>query len=64
VSFSPNPSLPSQKNGGKHYVYPLQFWVKDGSADNKSDLVLRRVNFMQCKITSLSPLNKLVRREL
>jgi hypothetical protein len=39
MSFSPNPSLPSQKNGGMYYVYPLQSSVKDGSAGNKSDSV-------------------------
>jgi hypothetical protein len=53
------------KDGGTYYVYPIQCWVKDGNVGNKSDLVLRKVKFVQYKIISLSPcLNKLVRIEL
>jgi len=58
-------SLPSWKDGAKYYVYHLQCWVKDGSALNKSELVLRKVKFVQYKINSFSPcVVTLVRIEL
>jgi hypothetical protein len=65
MSISPNPSLPSRKDGGKYCVYPLQCWMKEGRDANKSELVLRKEKFVQYKIISISPcLKTLVRLEL